>query len=75
MQVPPNYGAAYAQRFESLFADVAKARRVPVVPRTFEGFGDDLAQFQADRIHPTAAAQSRILDNVWPTLAPMLRRR
>ncbi len=75
MKVPPNYGAAYARRFDGLFVDVAKARRAPVVPYVFEGFGEDLAQFQPDRIHPTAAAQGRILDNVWPALAPLLRPR
>jgi acyl-CoA thioesterase-1 len=75
MKVPPNYGAAYARRFDMLFGDVAKARRAPIVPYLFEGFGEDLAQFQPDRIHPIAAAQSRILDNVWPALAPLLHRR
>lgn len=74
-RVPPNYGATYAQRFESLFTDVAKARRVPVVPSLFAGFGEDLSQFQADRIHPVAAAEPKILDNVWPTLVPLLSRR
>jgi acyl-CoA thioesterase-1 len=73
MRVPPNYGAAYARRFESLFADVAKARRVPVVADPFAGFGEDLGLFQPDRIHPLAVAQARILDNVWPVLAPLLR--
>jgi acyl-CoA thioesterase-1 len=48
---------------------------VPVIPYVFEGFGDDLALFQADRIHPVAAAQARILDNVWPVLAPLLSRK
>jgi len=75
MQVPPNYGSAYARRFASLFADVAKAHRVPVVAYLFAGFGDDLTQFQEDRIHPKAAAEPRILDNVWPALAPLLSRR
>jgi acyl-CoA thioesterase I len=75
MKVPPNYGPAYARTFDALFTDVAKARRVPVVPYVFEGFGEDLAQFQPDRIHPTAAAQARILDNVWPALVALLSRR
>jgi acyl-CoA thioesterase-1 len=72
MQVPPNYGSAYARRFEALFTDVAKANRVAVVPYLFAGFGDDLAQFQPDRIHPKAEAEPRILDNVWPALQPLL---
>ena len=75
MKVPPNYGTAYARTFDELFTDVAKARRVPVVPYVFAGFGEDLTQFQGDRIHPTAAAQPRILDNVWPALVPLLAKR
>ena len=75
MKVPPNYGTAYARTFDAVFTDVAKARRVPVVPYVFAGFGEDFAQFQGDRIHPTAAAQPRILDNVWPALLPLLAKR
>jgi len=74
MQLPPNYGPAYVKEFSDLFASVAKTRRVPLVPYFFAGFGDDLAYFQPDRIHPTAEAQSKLLDNVWPTLKPLLKR-
>jgi len=48
--------------FKALFADVAKVKRVPIVPAFFAGFGDDLALFQPDRIHPTAEAQAKLLD-------------
>ena len=75
MQVPPNYGGAYARRFAATFADVAKANNVPLVPFIFEGFGDDVAQFQEDRIHPKAAAEPKILDNVWPALSRLLARK
>jgi acyl-CoA thioesterase-1 len=75
MQVPPNYGSAYVKAFGALFGDVAKARKAPLVPFAFEGFGDDLTQFQPDRVHPTADAQPRILANVWPALAPLLSKR
>lgn len=75
MQLPPNYGPAYVRDFSDLFASVAKARKVPLVPYFFAGFGDDLAYFQSDRIHPTADAQPRLLANVWPTLQPLLRAR
>jgi len=74
MQLPPNYGPAYVRQFNALFGDVAKERKAALVPYVFEGFGDDLSQFQPDRIHPTAAAQTKILDNVWPTLVPLLRK-
>jgi acyl-CoA thioesterase-1 len=74
MQLPPNYGPAYVRQFAALFAEVAKERKTAFVPYAFDGFGDDLAQFQSDRIHPNAAAQPRILANVWPALAPLLRK-
>ena len=73
MQLPPNYGTAYVKRFGAVFTDAAAANKVPVVPYLFDGFGEDLDQFQPDRIHPTAAAQPKILDNVWPALAPLLK--
>jgi acyl-CoA thioesterase I len=75
IKVPPNYGAAYARTFDAIFSDVAKARRAPVVPYLFEGFGEDLTKFQPDRVHPIAAVQPRMLDNVWPALVPLLARK
>ena len=75
LQLPPNYGSAYVQRFSALYADLAHVRHVALVPFVFAGFAEDLSAFQPDRIHPTAASQPRILDNVWPVLAPLLQRR
>lgn len=72
IRVPPNYGPAYVQRFAAIFSEVAKARKAALVPFLFEGFGEDNAMFQPDRIHPVAAAQPRLLDNVWPALEPLL---
>ncbi len=75
MEIPPNYGPAYTREFREMFGSVAAARKAALVPAIFAGFGDDLSQFQPDRIHPTAQAQARILANVWPALAPLLRSR
>lgn len=75
MEIPPNYGPAYTREFREMFESVAKSRKVPLVPAIFAGFGDDLSQFQQDRIHPTAQAQPKVLANVWPALAPLLRSR
>jgi len=74
MEIPPNYGPAYAREFRDLYTSVSTTRKVPLVPSLFAGFGEDLSFFQADRIHPTAQAQSRLLDNVWPQLVPLLKR-
>lgn len=75
MQIPPNYGKAYADRFAAIFANTAKAHRAALTPFFFAGFADRLDLFQADRIHPTTDAQRRLLDNVWPDLEPLLKRR
>lgn len=75
IEIPPNYGPAYARESRDMFAGVAATRKVPLVPSIFAGFGDDLSLFQQDRIHPTAEAQARLVANVWPTLAPLLRAR
>jgi acyl-CoA thioesterase-1 len=73
MRLPPNYGPAYVQRFDATFAELAKAHKTALVPFVFDGFGEDNAMFQPDRIHPTAAAQPKLLDNVWSALRPLLR--
>jgi acyl-CoA thioesterase I len=72
LRLPPNYGPAYVHRFETTYADVARARKVALVPFLFEGFAEDNAMFQADGIHPVIAAQAKMLDNVWPQLEPLL---
>jgi acyl-CoA thioesterase I len=74
MEIPPNYGPAYAREFRDLYASVSSTRKVPLVASFFAGFGEDLGFFQPDRIHPTAQAQSRLLDNVWPQLVPLLKK-
>jgi acyl-CoA thioesterase-1 len=72
MRLPPNYGAAYVGKFDALFAEVAKAHNAPLVPFFFEGFAERNDLFQPDRIHPTAAAQPLLVDNVWRELRPLL---
>jgi acyl-CoA thioesterase-1 len=72
IRLPPNYGPAYVQRFAATFGDVARARKAALVPFLFEGFGENNAMFQPDGIHPTAAAQQKLLDNVWAGLEPLL---
>ena len=71
-RLPPNYGAAYTDGFQAIYPRVAKAAGVPLVPRLLAGVADDRSLMQADGLHPTAAAQELVLDNVWPLLEPML---
>jgi acyl-CoA thioesterase-1 len=74
IRVPPNYGRDYTERFFASFAEVARQTRSALAPFLLDGLAEDLAMFQADRIHPNEKAQPRMLDNVWPHLVPLLSR-
>lgn len=74
--VPPNYGRRYGEQLVALFGTVARAEGAALVPFFLAGVADVPNAdewFQADRIHPNAKAQPRMLDNVWPVLRPLLR--
>ena len=76
MQVPPNYGTDYANKFAGLFTSVAQARKAAVVPFFLKGVADGpdpTRLFQADRIHPRAEAHPQMLANVWPELKKLLK--
>ncbi|KDR27023.1 MULTISPECIES: arylesterase [Caballeronia] len=72
MYVPPNYGPDYTQKFHAVYERIAKDKNVPLVPFLLAGIADKPAMFQADQIHPTVQAQPLLLENVWPTLKPLL---
>ncbi len=75
MQMPPNYGADYGRRFAGLYQQVARSEKAGLVPFFLKGVADGADPtrlFQPDRIHPTAEAQPRMLDNVWPELKKIL---
>lgn len=72
MKIPPNYGKAYNQAFESTFASVAKNEKVAFVPFFLEGVAGNDTLMQADGIHPNAQAQQQLLDNVWLALKTLL---
>ncbi|MDX1299322.1 MAG: arylesterase [Pseudomonas sp.] len=72
MQLPPNYGVRYTAAFAEVFPEVAEAYDAALVPFVLEGIGGVPGLMQNDGIHPTAEAQPKLLDNVWPTLKPLL---
>jgi acyl-CoA thioesterase-1 len=74
MRIPPNYGPAYTGDFHRVFRQVATDRKVPLVPFFLDGIALDDGLMQEDGLHPTAAAQPKMLEQVWPVLAPLLVR-
>jgi acyl-CoA thioesterase-1 len=72
MQIPPNYGPRYTNAFKAVYSDVAAEKNIPLVPFFLEGVGGIPELMQADGLHPAAGAQGKLLENVWPTLKPLL---
>lgn len=72
MQLPPNYGRAYTEKFRLLYGELAKQHKVALVPFFLDGVAERRELFQPDGIHPTAEAQERLLANVWKALGPLL---
>jgi acyl-CoA thioesterase-1 len=73
MLAPPNYGAEYAARFNSIYPDHAKKFDVPLYPFFLDGVAADAKLNQADGIHPTAAGVDIIVNNIMPTVEAFLR--
>ncbi|WP_258363803.1 arylesterase [Nitrosomonas ureae] len=73
MQLPPNYGRTYTQKFQAIFPQLAENYQIKLIPFLLAGFGDKHEFFQADGIHPTEVAQKKIAENVWEVLQTMFK--
>ncbi len=73
MRMPPNYGPRYVDEFYAVYQTLAQQRDIAFVPFLLDGVATEDGMMQADRIHPTAAAQPTMLDTVWTVLQPLLR--
>ncbi|MYD98046.1 MAG: arylesterase [Gammaproteobacteria bacterium] len=73
MLMPPNLGPRYTEAFEQLYVDVAEATGAALVPFLLDGVAaTDEDLMLPDGIHPSAAAQERLVENVWEVLAPLV---
>ncbi len=72
VRLPPNYGAFYNTRFATLFQQLSDTYHVGLIPRLLDQVDERPELMQEDGIHPTAAAQPQILENVWSELVPLL---
>jgi acyl-CoA thioesterase I len=73
MRLPPNFGPEYTQGFERNYTELAARRRTVLLPFLLAPVAGDRRNFQADNLHPVAAAQPKLRDHVWTALAPMLK--
>ncbi len=71
MQLPPNYGAAYNQRFMSIYESVSEKQEISLSPFILKDIAQHAELMQADGLHPVKEAQAMMLDNLWPSLEPL----
>jgi acyl-CoA thioesterase-1 len=72
MHLPPNFGPQYTHGFDTMYQDLARTHRIAFLPFLLAPIAADRRNFQADNMHPVAAAQGKLRDHVWPALAPLL---
>jgi acyl-CoA thioesterase I len=74
MRMPPNYGVDFTEQFRLAYSDLARDKKLPLVPFLLNDIALLPNLMQADGIHPNELGQPKLLDNVWPSLKPLLRR-
>jgi acyl-CoA thioesterase I len=74
MRMPPNYGPEYTEQFRATFSDIAREKKIPLVPFLLDDIAQSQRLLQDDDIHPNALGQPQLLENVWPRLVPLLRK-
>jgi acyl-CoA thioesterase-1 len=72
VQLPPNYGPRYTDRFQAVYRELAREHEIALLPSLVDGIGTEQDLMQPDGIHPNATAQPLIRDRVWEELLPLL---
>ena len=75
VQLPPNYGSRYTERFQAVYHQLAQQHDVTLLASLVDGVGTRAELMQADGIHPNAQAQPLIMARVWEHLEPLLEAR
>lgn len=73
MRIPPNYGPDYTREFERGYRQLSERFDAALLPFLLQPIAADRGNFQADNMHPVAAAQPKLRDHVWPALLPLMR--
>lgn len=74
MQLPDYSSDDYVGAFGGIFAALAEKNRAALIPYLLEGVGGNPALNQWDRVHPNAAGQRVLAENIWRVLEPLLRK-
>ena len=72
IEMPVNYGPQYRDGLRAVYADLAREKHTALVPFLLEGVALKPELMQEDGLHPVAAGEPLVLDNVWPGVKPLL---
>jgi len=75
MRIPPNYGPKYTEEFSQTYIKLAKQHKVSIVPFMLENVAAKPNLIQQDGLHPNTLGQPIILNNIWPELQTLLKKR
>lgn len=73
MTLPRNYGPDYIRSFEKIFRNLAREKKVALVPFFLEGVATRSDLMQPDGLHPTMEGNARIALHVLKYLEPLLK--
>jgi len=73
MQLPGYTADDYVSAFGKMFADLAARNRAALVPYLLEGVAGNPSLNLSDGIHPNAAGQKILAENVWRVVEPVAR--
>ncbi len=74
MQIPPNLGKDYSDRFKQLFFELAEKNEAFLIPFLLQGVAGKPELNLPDGIHPTAEGHKVVAENVWSVLRSLLAR-
>lgn len=72
MHIPPNYGPDYTEAFHAMFGQVTDRHGAALLPFLLEPIASDREAFLPDNLHPTAEAQAKLMEHVWPELLALI---
>lgn len=73
MEAPPNLGEDYTAAFRAVFPRLVDNNDITLMPFILQEVAGEPELNQADGIHPTAAGQQIIAENLWGYLEPLLK--
>ncbi len=73
MQVPPNLGPDYTNKFKTMYPELAKDNDTELIPFLLKDVGGYPEYMQGDGIHPNTEGHAMVAETVWETLRPILQ--